>query len=424
MKSALVLPAAAALLLWPAFLNGYPIVFADTGTYLSQAINHYLGWDRPVFYSFFMLPLHLTITTWPVIAVQSLMACWVLSICGRLLVARWHPWMLLPLAAGAAVLTSLPWTVSELSPDFLTALMILSLVVLLVAPAWLSVAERVGLVLLVTFAIAAHLSNLPLAVVLLIVLLPWRRSLVPWVAVALGMFALMSVNVVAGRGFAISPYGNVFLLARVIADGPGRDALVRNCPQAGWMLCPYVADLTDNADEFLWDPQGPLGAVGGAKRVSPEAGAIIASAVAAEPMREAEAFVSNGMIQAILFETGDGLHPWPSEVTPWVERDFPAAEARRYEAARQTQGMSLLPVWLMRLHEVVALIGLLGCLALAVRRKTASSARIAVCAVLMGIVANAFICGGLSGPHDRYQSRVMWLPGVVAALALAGRREV
>jgi hypothetical protein len=38
---------AATLLLWPAFWNGYPLVFSDTGTYLSQAINHYIGWDRP-----------------------------------------------------------------------------------------------------------------------------------------------------------------------------------------------------------------------------------------------------------------------------------------------------------------------------------------------------------------------------------------
>lgn len=422
MKTALVLPAAAALLLWPAFLNGYPLVFADTGTYLSQAINHYLGWDRPVFYSFFMLPLHLTITTWPVIAVQSLMTCWILSLCSRLLVDRWHPWMLLAVGGITAGLTSLPWTVSELSPDFLSALMILSLVVLLADPAWLSRAERLGLALLVAFAIAAHLSNLPLAIVLLIVLLPWRPNWVPCAAIALGVFALISVNAAAGRGLAVSPYGNVFLLARVIADGPGRDALVRNCPQAGWLLCPYTAGVTDSADEFLWDARGPLGEAGGAKRVSPEAGAIIASAVAAEPVREAKAFVSNGLIQFILFETGDGLHPWPIEVAPWVERDFPAAEVRRYAAARQTQGKVLAPLWLKLLHETIALLGVIVCLVFAVRRKTVPPIRIVVCAVLIGIVANALICGGLSGPHDRYQSRVMWLPGVVAALALTRRR--
>ena len=30
------------MLIWPALWNGYPIVFADSGTYLSQAVHRYL----------------------------------------------------------------------------------------------------------------------------------------------------------------------------------------------------------------------------------------------------------------------------------------------------------------------------------------------------------------------------------------------
>jgi hypothetical protein len=67
------------LLLWPAVLNGYPIVFADTGTYLAQAIHRFAGWDRPVFYSVFMLPLHATVTLWPVVVVQAVLAAWILG---------------------------------------------------------------------------------------------------------------------------------------------------------------------------------------------------------------------------------------------------------------------------------------------------------------------------------------------------------
>jgi hypothetical protein len=52
--TALVLALAAILLLWPAFWNGYPLVFADSGTYLSQAIERYAGWDRPIFYRFIL----------------------------------------------------------------------------------------------------------------------------------------------------------------------------------------------------------------------------------------------------------------------------------------------------------------------------------------------------------------------------------
>src|ERR1700733_705892 len=82
----LAVPAAACSLLWPALWNFYPIVFADTGTYLSQAIEHYAGWDRPVFYSLFMLPLHLTVTVWPVVVVQALLTAWVLRLVCRVLV--------------------------------------------------------------------------------------------------------------------------------------------------------------------------------------------------------------------------------------------------------------------------------------------------------------------------------------------------
>jgi hypothetical protein len=38
--------------------------------------------------------------------------------------------------------------------------------------------------------------------------------------------------------------------------------------------------------------------------------------------------------------------------------------------------------------------------------------------VLAALLGNAIICGVLSGPHARYQSRLMWTP--ILALALAG----
>jgi hypothetical protein len=66
-------PIAAASLSWPALRNGCPLVLPCAGTCLSQTIAHCAGWDRPVFHSYFLLPLHLTITTWPEIAPQALL---------------------------------------------------------------------------------------------------------------------------------------------------------------------------------------------------------------------------------------------------------------------------------------------------------------------------------------------------------------
>jgi hypothetical protein len=39
---------------------------------------------------------------------------------------------------------------------------------------------------------------------------------------------------------------------------------------------------------------------------------------------------------------------------------------------------------------------------------------------MVAVLANAFVCGVLSNPHDRYGARLIWL--AVAAAAIAGVR--
>src|SRR5579872_136048 len=142
---------AAASLLWPALRNGYPLVFSDTGTYLSQAIEHYAGWDRPVFYSFFLLPLHLTITTWPAIAVQALLTVYTFHLVHRALWPDASPWRLLPIVLLLAITTSLPWFVAQLMPDVFTGLLVLVLALLIFRPECLSIRERLFLAAFAAF---------------------------------------------------------------------------------------------------------------------------------------------------------------------------------------------------------------------------------------------------------------------------------
>jgi hypothetical protein len=37
---------------------------------------------------------------------------------------------------------------------------------------------------------------------------------------------------------------------------------------------------------------------------------------------------------------------------------------------------------------------------------------------VLALLANAFVCGGLANPHDRYGARIVWLAVFVAGLAL------
>jgi len=412
---------AAAVLLWPALWNGYPLVFSDTGTYLSQAIEHHAGWDRPIFYSLFLLPLHLTLTTWPAIAVQALLTAYVLHLVHRTLLPDVSAWWLLPIAAAMTIATALPWFVSQLMPDVFTGLLVLVLALLMFAPDRLTRNERVWLMALAAFMIAVHQSHLLLAVVLLLMAIPLRRGLARVAApLGLAMIALLSVNLTVFDRASLAPFSNVFLLARVIYDGPGMHVLRRDCPAAGWRLCAVIDQFPTSSDDFLWRSDGPVAQAGGAKVVSLEADAIIAAALRHEPWVELRAAMANTADQLCRFGTGDGLDASPITVTSTIERDFPSSEAATYAASLQANGQLEVPAPLRVLHAIVALAGVVGCcvLLLAPQRQLRNLAA----AALVAVLANAAITGALSGPHDRYQSRIMWLPPLVATLGLAAKR--
>lgn len=456
----LAVPVAAAMLLWPALWNGYPIVFADTGTYLSQAIHHYAGWDRPVFYSLFMLALHWMITLWPVVIAQALLTAWILRRVCRMLAPRMSSLTFVAGVGALAAGTWLPWIVSELMPDIFTPLLVLVICLLACPSPRLSVAEQAALTGLAAFMIASQQSSLPLACGLIGAL--WLRSLpaqarscrslvgnlrrraasqaAGWpypdyqtldhrtvsnrwslaAPVACAMLAMCSANLAAHGRFSVSPFGNIFLLARVIYDGPGMAALRSGCPSARWRLCPFIHDFPPTSDDFLWTDASPLNRAGGPKMVSADADAIIRAALYANPTGELHAALSNTLTQLTLFSSGDGLSPWRRQVSPWIDRDFPAREASAYASARQQAGRLAVPSVLARMHILVALAGVAGCallLPIAVIRRAPSTGFLLGALVILPLSAG--ITGGLSAPHDRYQSRIMWLPPFIAAVSLA-----
>jgi hypothetical protein len=441
----LIPPLCVLCLIWPALWNGYPIVFADTGTYLSQAMHRYLGWDRPVFYSLFIYPLHLGLTTWPVILVQSCVTVLVLDLTRRAfdVPARW----LLALTAFLSVASWLPWTVSELMPDLFSPLLVLLLSLLVFSGSRFRTWQRGAITALAAFMIATQQSSVPLALALLAVVIPvrWiaRRRwagpavqhgpespavrLAPLLAPGLAMVALVLANAAGFGRVSLSPYGNVFVLARVIYDGPGMTVLRRDCPERGWRLCPYLDRFPATPDEFLWDETSPVMLAGGHKAVSAEADAIIHAAVSAAPGRLLTATWDNTIEQLTRFDSGDGLQSWNALTGRWIDQDFPARERTAFHAARQQLGTLAVPPPLAATHRVIALAGIAAALVLlpiAWRRRHVAAWFLA--AALLVSPLSAAITGGLSTPHDRYQSRIVWLPAAMAVLsvsALARRRH-
>lgn len=417
-----ILPVAVPALLWPAIYNGYPLVFADTGTYLDQALRRYAGWDRPPAYSALILPLHLSLTTWPVIVAQALATAHLLWLARRALVPGAGTAGLGGVLGLLSVGTVAPWVVGQLLPDLFTALLVLALCLLALVPDRLGRVERLWCMAVATVAIAVHYSHFPLALGLLIGLLLLRllrtgrpelrigglaRLAAP---VALAVAGWISVNAAAHDRATLSPYGGVFLLARVIHDGPGLDYLRRACPAAGYRLCPHVGAIHGTSDTFLWDPDSAMNRAGGPKLVAEEAGAIVAAAVTAEPWTQLHASLRNAFAQFVTFHSGDGLEPWPDAPGPLatLKAHFPLREIAAYSAARQARGELGIVQALSPLHVTIESAAMLLCLILAIVLRRDPAGQFCA-AVLLALIGNAILAGALSSVHARYQARLVWL---------------
>lgn len=425
---------AAPLLLWPAVLNGYPLLFGDTGVYIKDGIDHHVSWARPMFYGLFMLPLHLMQTTWPVVVAQAVIAVSVLLVTMRLFLPKLPPLALIPITLVLAIGTSLPWFVSQLMPDVFAGLLVLTLACLLMLPPRLPPIWQVVAVLFAAACITMHLSLLPisLAVIVTLVVCRWltvrssklldiaRGVAVPVLAAAV----LIGTNAVFIGQPSISPYGKIFLLNRILVDGPGVRALQRECPRADWTLCAFKDEIPTIVDEddMLWGKDAVLDRAGGYKVVAPQAWPIIMSALRAEPGTILWQALSNTAVQFISFRSGDALlRPSPFNDGVW-SAVFPPVEQARYRAGLQYRGLELVPVALQALHVIFGTVSIVAVAAgavMAIRRRAAIGGLLA--AVTVALLANAFVAGALSGVYDRYQSRFVWLAPFALMLMLASR---
>ena len=425
---------AAPLLLWPAVLNGYPLLFGDTGVYIKDGIDHHVSWPRPMFYGLFMLPLHLSITTWPVVVAQAVIAVSVLLVTMRHFLPRLPPLALIPITLILTVGTSLPWFVSQLMPDLFAGLLVLTLAVLLMVPPRLNAFGQVIAILFSAACITMHLSLLPISLALIVTLLACRwltlRSfklldIVRGISVpALAVAVLIGTNALLIGQPSVSPYGKIFLLNRILVDGPGVRALQRECPHPNWTLCAFKDEIPTIVDEddMLWGKDAVLNRAGGYKIVAPQAWPIILSALRAEPGTVIWNALSNTAEQFISFRSGDALLR-PSTFNDGVwSAVFPPIEQDRYHAGLQYRGLPLIPAALQAVHVIFGTVSIVAVGAgavMALRSRALIGGLLA--AVTVGLFANAFVAGALSGVYDRYQSRFVWVAPFALMLMLVSR---
>ncbi len=444
MSRILAILIAAALLVWPAFMNGYPIVFVDTGTYLAQTVEGEAHWARTTAYGPFMYVFHWRLTLWLSLAAQGLLSSILLWLVQRVATGVATPFRHIAIATGLALLTTAPWFTATMMPDALTPACVLCAYLLGFGEARLSRAEMIFVGLFGAVAITVHLSHLAVAAGLVVLTLLLRRRLAPTlraaIPLAMAIVFLIATNLIAFGRPSISPHGSVFLLARLQADGPATATLRRHCPRPGWYLCGYTEMFPMDAEAFLWQADSPLNRdrdgndrgddqVSAGERLSDEARDIVAVTLLEQPWGVARQVLRNTLRQLVTARLGDMLSDrLIDQSVGWgVRHQFPAAEIARFEASRQTRGeLERLAAPFDAVQWPVFVVSFVLVLAFLTRRaawRDAYRANFAL-VVLAALAGNAVATGGLSGVHDRYAARIAWLlPLSVAIAALRSARR-
>ncbi len=335
----------------------------------------------------------------------------------------------------AASLGSLPFYVAFAMPDILAPALILMIAVLFVHAGAMTRTERALAILIALFAIVAHISHLLFAVLLIPAAVfaspaaAGRR--IPMVLALAGLLAGAGLAERYVFGMAVERYLHKrvvylpFVTARLIDDGPGLRFLKRRCPDPAYATCALFAALSASGDPSRLDAPNILFAQSperGSYRTLPDAEMTAVAGdqvtfaydvVSADPLGVAEAILRNVAVQLGYFSVEMTI-PSPDMLATtgmFTDRLPPSLGDGRLIAAS--------PRWvpaLMVCHGIVyaGSLALLGWLALRKRLSRADLALVII--VLAGIVANAIVCGAVSEPAHRYGARVMFLLPLVAAM--------
>jgi hypothetical protein len=428
----LAIVAGGLLLVWPAFLNGYPLVFIDTVSYLNHTLLPEVPWDKTAAYGPFLHLFHWGFSLWSPMLAQGLIASHLVWLTQRTARGAATPPAHLLVCAALALLTAGPWFLATMMPDALTGFVPLCL--LLLAFGGLSRVETVWVAAVATLAVAAHLSHLPTAFAMVALVALLARRVVPVLRAAAPV--LLAVALLVGANAAhfgqptLSPHGSVFLLARLQADGPAVAVLRARCPAAGWHLCGFLDRLPMDSDAFLWDATSPLNreadgaprAMGGVAGAA-EAGEIVGTTLRDHPASVAAAMLRNAFTQMVLVRIGDTLgneHLALSVRRP-IAAFFPAHELAAFDAGSQMRGeLGAVAAPFVWMHVAALALSAIAAPVLLWRALRAGETQRAalLAGAMLALLANAAATGALSKPHHRYQARIVWVLPLVVAVAL------
>ncbi len=394
-------------------------------------------------------------TIWLLTAIQAAIGAWLIWLLWRCATPRAPAWTAYAVEGAAAFLSTLPFFASFAMPDVFGGYLAIAAILLIGFWERLRLAERIALAAVIAAACTFHGSHPLLALALAIAggaaawflkaprtrLLLGSGAVLGAVVAALGANAIYMQTVKATTGD--TPGRPPFLAVRLLADGPGRAYLRYACTHGQtYALCRYRNLPLDDTDEMLWSDQKTLGVFNMSDyptrlALEHEEMRFALGAIAYDPGGVLVAAIRNFAQQLTGVYVDDPLrdpHYYLTN-TYWSTTNLPWLILHTGDCGRDRRGCkprldAQTSIWLHGALFVLALGLVLWRLTRADVRESlrardwdADAARIvfALGLTIVTLLANAAICGVLSGPFPRYQARLVWLITVAAAIGGVSR---
>ncbi len=419
-----------ALLIAPALWNGFALLQWDTGGYLARWYEGTLVPSRAVLYGL-ILNAGAPLAFWPVLLLQSALTVWILALTLRAHGLGRRPLLLLRVVAVLCALTTLPWLTSILLTDIFCGLGVLALYLVLLRGGSLQGWERVALIVLIAVSAATHSATIAVLIGLVIVAaVLWlidrqRLSLARLghgvLALALGAVLVFAGDAIVAKRLAWTPGGFALSFGRMLQDGIVKKYLDQHCPDPALRLCAYKDQLPNDADVWFWgsDLFDRLGRFAG---LDDEMEKIAVGCLIDYPGLQIKTAAVATAKQLIDVRTGEGVLNIIWHTYAIVDKYTPQLAPAMRAARQQHGGLSFTAI--NDLHYPLALIAmaLLPVIVwLAWRKMLPAAVGELAATVTLTLLGNAFVCGALANPHDRYGARVVWLAVFVVILASLAR---
>jgi len=467
----------AATLLIPAVLVGHPNVFPDTSAYalMGQWFLEQAGFPTAGAYAYLHhrtdLSMFFTVagarspyygvllylitdrgSAWAMVAAQALSASALVALMVRVALGGFRLLAFAAVMTVVALASTLPYFVSFIMPDVFLGLGALAAILLLFHFDHLRALERWALGGGLGFTLLCHATNPPVIFVLVVAagvaiwakLLPARAASGGMVLVTLavaagvigGFIYPLSVRALSHDELSRPP----FLSARLLADGPGRDYLHTHCgkdvgraPQP-FLLCRFRDQKMEDANTILWAVDKTRGVfepsdLASRLALTHEEPRFVAAVIAAEPLRTAWLLATDSYFELVDVSVLDTLGYSDRGLIargPRLDIHIPGVQicVRKPNYCYSTvfqRGTEDVLRWTL-IGAALYLTARLACGLASVRtllRLSPLPPRLTavVGALFVLLIANAIICGALSGVYARYQMRIAWLLPLMAILA-------